>query len=153
VLHRLDHDAAWEPLLDELYAAFSRAEVWRAFPDTRPALSALTERGVTLAVISNWDRRLPRILDDLELTGFFATITVSSVEGVEKPDPEIFRRTLDRLGIAPNQALHVGDSPRDDCQAAAQAGLQTVLIDRYGLFPGEPWRRITSLAELLDFVL
>jgi putative hydrolase of the HAD superfamily len=152
VLRRLDHDAAWEPLLDELYAAFSRAEVWRAFPDTRPALSALSERGVALAVISNWDRRLPRILDDLELTGYFATITVSSLEGVEKPDPEIFRRTLDRLGVAPQQALHVGDSSREDCEGAAEAGLQSVLIDRYGLFPDEPWPRIASLAELLDLV-
>lgn len=153
VLRRLDHDAAWEPLLDELYAAFSRAEVWRAFPDTRPALSALSERGVALAVISNWDRRLPRILDDLELTGYFATITVSSLEGVEKPDPEIFRRTLDRLGVAPHRALHVGDSPREDCEGAAEAGLQAVLIDRHGLFANEPRHRIASLAELLDLVL
>ena len=152
VLHRLDHDAAWEPLLDELYAAFSRAEVWRVFPDTRPALDALAARGVSLAVVSNWDRRLPRILDDLELTGYFAAITVSSVEGVEKPDPEIFRRTLDRLGVAPHRALHVGDSPREDCRGAAEAGLEAVLIDRHGLFPGEPWRRIASLAELLELV-
>jgi putative hydrolase of the HAD superfamily len=128
------------------------AEVWRAFPDTRPALARLSERGVALAVISNWDRRLPRILDDLGLTGYFATITVSSVEGVEKPDPEIFRRTLDRLGVAPHRALHVGDSPREDCEAAADAGLEAVLIDRHGLFADEPWRRVASLVELLDIV-
>lgn len=152
VLRRLDHDAAWEPLLDELYAAFAKAEVWRTFPDTRPALDALSERGVALAVVSNWDRRLPRILDDLGLTASFATITVSSLEGVEKPDPEIFRCTLDRLGVEPRQALHVGDSPREDCQGATEAGLAAVLIDRHGLFPGEPWRHIRSLAELVDLV-
>ena len=85
VLRRLDHDAAWEPLLDELYAAFSRPEVWHVYPETRATLEAIHQRGLMMAVISNWDGRLPEILAGLDLTDWFAEVTVSTIEGVEKP--------------------------------------------------------------------
>jgi putative hydrolase of the HAD superfamily len=153
VVHRLDHEAAWEPLLDDLYAAFSRAEVWKSYPDTLPTLRSLLESKITLAVISNWDRRLGKILHDLELETFFEVITVSAIEGVEKPSTAIFERTLERLGAAPSATVHVGDSPREDYQGAASAGLTPLLIDRRGLFSDLEYRRIDSLTAILDFVV
>ena len=148
VLAKLGHPAPWQPLLDDLYGAFSDPAIWKTYPDTLPALREISGRGLRLAVISNWDRRLPKILDDLGLTPFFDAITVSSLEGVEKPAPEIFDRTLDRLDLSPERVIHVGDSPRDDYEGAALAGLKPVLIDRHGLFSGNTYRRIASLAEL-----
>jgi putative hydrolase of the HAD superfamily len=152
VLAGLDHPAPWRPLLDDLYDAFSKPEIWKTFPDTVPALKQLRGRGVRLAVISNWDRRLPTILDDLELTSFFDTITVSSLEGVEKPAPEIFCRTLDRLGVAPECAIHVGDSPHDDYEGADGVGIHPLLLDRNGLFAGDGYRRVSSLIEAVDMM-
>lgn len=152
VLRLLDHPAPWRPLLDDLYLAFSRPEIWNVFPDTMPTLEALRGAGIPIAVISNWDRRLPAILDDLELTGLFHTISVSSLEGIEKPSPEIFRRTASRLGVPPGEMLHVGDSPRDDYEGAAAAGLEPRLLDRHGVFAGDSYRRIESLAEVPDIV-
>jgi putative hydrolase of the HAD superfamily len=152
VLRRLDHPAPWRPLLDELYAAFSRPEIWTTYPDTLPALAALRRAGTSLAVVSNWDRRLPTILDRLRLTPYFDTITVSGLEGVEKPSAEIFRRTVARLGVAAGEVLHVGDSLRDDYLGAAAAGLLSRLLDRQNLFTGDSYWRVESLEELPDIV-
>ena len=152
VLGRIEHDAPWEPLLDELYAAFACTKVWKAFPETRATLAELAARGVSLAVISNWDKRLPEILDRLDLSGTFDVITVSMIEGMEKPAPEIFLRTVARLEVKPEAALHVGDSPLEDYQGARAAGLTPVLIDRHTLFAHDSYRRIVSLEGVLDLV-
>ena len=152
MLRRLDHDADWAPLLDELYDAFSRPEIWKTYPETFATLAAVEARGLRMAVISNWDRRLPRILDDLELTRWFETVVVSAIEGVEKPAPGIFERALSRLGIEPNACLHVGDSPLEDYEGARAAGMRSALIDRPGSFVGNGYRRISSLDEVLGLL-
>lgn len=150
VLVRLDHDAPAEELLDDLYAAFSDEGVWKVFPETADTLIDLKARGVSLAVISNWDRRLPDILRSLNIIDAFDAVTVSAIEGVEKPAREIFARTLDRLGVTPARALHVGDSPLEDYRGAEDAGLTALLIDRHEIFAGDGYRRVASLAEILD---
>jgi putative hydrolase of the HAD superfamily len=152
VLQRLDHDAPWEPLLEDLYSAFSEANVWKVFPETTSTLEELGARGIRLAVISNWDRRLPEILRNLDLTDMFDTVTVSSLEGVEKPSPEIFQRTMDRMELSAEEAIHVGDSPLEDYSGAERAGLAAALVDRHNLFRGESYQRISSLDQILDLV-
>jgi putative hydrolase of the HAD superfamily len=82
----------------------------------------------------------------------FETVTVSSLEGVEKPSSEIFHRTTERMAISPRETIHVGDSPLEDYTGAEKAGLGAALIDRHDLFAGEPYRRISSLDEILDLV-
>lgn len=149
VLARLDHDAPWQALLDDLYEAFARPEVWRAYPETLATLESVRRRGLRSAVISNWDRRLPEILDTLGLTGFFDTVTVSAIEGAEKPAPVVFERTLARLGIAPDEAMHVGDSPLEDYEGAEAVGMIPVLLDRRGAFRSNGYRTIASLDQLL----
>ena len=148
VLRELGHDAPWEVVLDELYAAFARPGVWRVFPEVWPTLARLKEAGLRLAVVSNWDTRLPAILEGLGLTPHFEAITVSALEGVEKPNPEIFLRTVERLGVPAGRTVHVGDSPREDYGGAEAAGLRPLLVDRPGLFAGDGYRRVRSLAEL-----
>lgn len=152
VLRRLDHDAPWEPLLMDLYDAFCETSVWRAFPETVKTLEELAARGVRLAVISNWDRRLPDILRSLDLYDRFDTVTVSSIEGCEKPAPEIFHRTVERMGLAADAAIHIGDSPLEDYRGAENAGLGALLIDRHELFADGSYRRISNLDEILATV-
>ena len=152
VLRRLNHDAPWEPLLEDLYAAFCEVGVWRVFPETVSAIEALAARGIQPAVISNWDHRLPDILRSLDLFDLFETVTVSSLEGVEKPSSEIFQRTIDRLGVSAAETLHIGDSPLEDYAGAERAGLGAALIDRHDLFADASYRRISSLEEILDLV-
>ncbi len=152
VLGRLAHDADPETLLDELYAAFADVSMWRVYPEVPECLEALSDRGVALAIVSNWDRRLPEILSELGLARHFDAVLVSSVEGVEKPSEEIFHRAVARLGVASAAALHVGDSPLDDYHGARAAGLQAVLLDRAGRFAGAGYRRISSLEEVVEMV-
>jgi FMN phosphatase YigB (HAD superfamily) len=70
----------------------------------------------------------------------------------DPPPHVIYADHLSRHG-RPVPPAEVGVAFREAWDAAAQAGLQSVLIDRHGLYPNEPWRRIASLAELLDMVL
>jgi putative hydrolase of the HAD superfamily len=52
-----------------------------------------------------------------------------------KPDPSIFRAALDRLGVAPENAAMVGDSPEDDVEGARALGMLGFLVDREERFP------------------
>jgi len=109
---------------------FGSADVWRVFDDVEPALETLRGQGIRLAVVSNWDSRLDNVLNVLGLDGWFETVVVSHLEGVEKPDAEIFNRALERMRIAPSEALHVGDSPELDGVGAQAAGVDWIWVDR-----------------------
>lgn len=119
-----------EAYFENLYAHFAAPGVWVAYPEAPETLRELKARGLALGVISNFDRRLYPVLDSLGLTGFFNAIIISSEVGVEKPDPVIFHRALDRLQIPAAEALHVGDEPAD--WAAASVGMQVFKLERPG---------------------
>jgi putative hydrolase of the HAD superfamily len=127
---------------------FADPASWAVYGDVRPALEALTERGFRLAVVSNWDSRLPGLLEGLGLASSFQSVSVSAIEETGKPEPEIFRRTCARLRVSPGEALHVGDSVREDFDGARGAGLAALLLDREDQFPDRPLR-VRSLREVL----
>lgn len=106
------------------------SEVFSLYDDVIPTLDALQAVGVRMAIISNWDVSLHRVVDMLGLTSYFDLVIASLEEGVEKPEPEIFHIALRRLGEAPEGNLHVGDQPVDDLQGARQVGMRGLLIDR-----------------------
>lgn len=130
---------------------FAAREAWHVYADVPPVLAALRERGVRLAIVSNWDSRLPSLLERLGLRRHFDAVLVSHLEGCEKPDPRLFRRALAALGVAPHEALHVGDVPELDWAGARAAGCAARLVDRRGrLAPG--WRALEDLAGLPELV-
>jgi putative hydrolase of the HAD superfamily len=114
----------------ELFHRFGTAEAWEVYPEVPGVLAALKERGLRLGVISNWDERLPTLLERLDLSPFFDAVVCSSEVGVEKPDRRIFAAALSRLGVLPAAALHVGDSPLEDVEGAVAAGMEAVRVDR-----------------------
>ena len=115
----------------ELFDRFAHAEAWEVYPDVEETLLELRRRGLLLAIISNWDDRLPVLLEDLRLLRYFDTVVFSAECGVEKPHAEIFDTCVGRLGVArPQQVLHVGDSQREDVEGAVAAGLKALRIDR-----------------------
>ena len=118
--------------------AFLDPAAWRVYPDVRPALARLRQDGVRLAVVSNWDSRLPLVLERLDLVSAFEELGVSCLLGVEKPDPRIFAHVLERLGAAPAEALHVGDVPEIDLAGARAAGVAGLLVDRRAARGREP---------------
>jgi putative hydrolase of the HAD superfamily len=149
VLAEISHPAPWEPVLEELFTAFSKPDLWYVFPEVHEVLAFLRGRDLRLGVVSNWDSRLPALLDRLELTRHFDVVMVSALEGVEKPAPEIFLRAAELMEATPAHCLHVGDSPLDDVRGAESAGMDAVLVDRGGVF-ADGYRRIRDLRGLYE---
>ncbi|HEX6726854.1 MAG TPA: HAD-IA family hydrolase, partial [Nitrospira sp.] len=69
-----------------------------------------------------------------------------------KPAPQIFQIALEKHAVDPEEALHVGDSLRDDVEGATKAGLHAVLLDRDGRHHGVGVRAIKSLEELFPLL-
>ena len=130
--------------------AQGRLWVWPV-PGTRTMLEGLRDAGLRLAVISNADGHVTTYLENAGLADLFELILDSGLEGVEKPDPEIFRRALDRMGLAPGEAVYVGDTWHVDVTGAHRAGIPAIyLADDGRPAPEEPdgVPRITSILEL-----
>jgi putative hydrolase of the HAD superfamily len=140
----------FETFFSDLFSYFARADSWELYPDVIPVLSGLRARHLRLAIVSNFDGRLIRICEGLGIARFFDTVVMSSQVGCAKPDPLIFAIALERIGVSPAEALHVGDSETLDVQGAEAAGLRALLIDRAA--DTSPRRRIRDLRELLGLV-
>jgi putative hydrolase of the HAD superfamily len=103
--------------------AFMTAIRFEAVPGAVETLAALRARGLVLAVVSNWDVGLAEHLERLGAGGLFSTVVTSAEAGAAKPDPAAFLIALERLGVEPARALHVGDEEEDE-RGAAQAGMK-----------------------------
>jgi putative hydrolase of the HAD superfamily len=141
----------FDELFSDLFAHFAQPESWEIFPDTHPTLMALRERGLRLGIVSNFDGRLIDICTGLGIAHAVDIIVMSSRAGFAKPDPRIFITALQQLGVTPTEALHVGDSERDDVAGAQAAGLHAVLIERGSHASGSP-RRVRALAEIMGLL-
>ncbi len=116
-----------EELFRETYEAFARPEAFRLAPGTKEALEFLHAQGIKTAILSNWDERLFRLLEAFGLSGAFERVLVACELGVGKPSPEAFRLACEALGVRPEEALMVGNDPRDDFEGARRAGLKAWL--------------------------
>jgi putative hydrolase of the HAD superfamily len=129
-----------------VYARFAEADVWRIYDDVLPTLDNLASADMPLAIVSNWDDRLRPLLDRLELRSYFETVIPSCDVAFHKPSPVIFELVIRRLGLPPEEILHVGDHYLEDVEGARSAGLQAVQLVRNGQKTAD--YQITSLMEL-----
>ena len=120
----------FDACFDHLYAHYASARAWRAFPEAPAVLAALRGHGVALAVVSNFDSRLPPLLEAMGLAAFFDAVVCSGEAGVAKPDPAVFAHALAALGVEASEALHVGDNREADYDGARGAGVEALLVDR-----------------------
>jgi putative hydrolase of the HAD superfamily len=145
-------DAAMDVLLDE----FACGDVWtRVIPGSREALHQIHALGVQLAIVSNADGTVEEQLRDDAICQVgpgpgvpVEVVLDSAVVGISKPDPAIFRLALDAVGVAPADAIHVGDTPAADVEGARAAGVTPILVDPYGLHSNVDCLRVRSLADL-----
>jgi putative hydrolase of the HAD superfamily len=138
-----------ERALAPLRSAFAEPEAWEVFPEVEASLDRLRAAGIRLGVVSNWDSRLPVLLDRLGLAGRFDVLAVSALAGFEKPHPEIFRRALVGLGADPAGTAHVGDIPELDGAGAHAAGIRPILLERHAPEGTETVRDLRAAADLL----
>ena len=104
--------------------------IFRLYADTLPALQRLRSAGYRMVVLSNWDYSLHRVLRILGVEEFFEVTIASLQEGMEKPDPVLFRFVSHHVCVPPDRIVHIGDDPIDDLQGARGAGLGAILLDR-----------------------
>jgi putative hydrolase of the HAD superfamily len=116
------------------------------YPDAAPALEELRSRRVKLVCVSNWDCSLEAVLERCGLAAHLDGAISSAEAGARKPDPAIFAPALELASCGPEQALHVGDTPEEDVDAARAAGIRALLIDRDG---GGDVSSLRELAGLL----
>jgi len=102
----------------------------RLYDDSMQVVTALRERGVPTALVSNCSHNTRPIVDRLGLEQAFDAVILSFEIGAMKPDPAIYREALARLGGPdPARSVFVDDQVRY-CDGAAAVGLQTFLILR-----------------------
>ena len=123
-----------------------RAHLWSATrPGTAEGLAALRQRGLHVAVISNADGGVERLLTGAGLRAHLEFVVDSGIVGVEKPDPRIFRLALERSGVAPEDAYYVGDLYPVDVVGSRAAGMEPVLLDPLGRYAGRDCRTATDV--------
>jgi HAD superfamily hydrolase (TIGR01549 family) len=121
----------------------------RAVDGAAALLQRLRDRGVAVVVVSN--NVLEEQRDKLRHCGLHSwvdALVVSGEEGVSKPDPEIFRRALARVGCDAAAAVMVGDSWAADIGGARAAGIRAVWFNPLGLPRPEPAPDVLELRSL-----
>ena len=128
--------------------------LWCSVQDrTHEALGRLKAAGLRLGIVSNSDGRVEQALTAAGLREYFDVVIDSSIVGVEKPDPAIFRAALDALGTAPEEALYVGDLYDVDVLGARAAGMEAVLLTSSRVESDRPCRTAASIHELVNTLL
>jgi FMN phosphatase YigB (HAD superfamily) len=103
-------------------ADFVGALGFEEVPGAAGACGALAAAGLRLAVVSNWDVGLHDHLAALGLDRLVDAVVTSAEAGAPKPEPQVFRLALERLGAEAARTVHVGDSDAD-AEGARAAGL------------------------------
>ncbi|MDA7980308.1 MAG: HAD family hydrolase [Pirellulales bacterium] len=115
-----------------------------------PTLEHFCDSGVQLGLISNLASPYKRAYFDLGLSPFFDVAIFSCDVSMAKPNPEIYRLALDRLGVDPGDTIMVGDKRRADVDGPGACGIRGYLIDRDGDDSGSS--HISELTELMEMI-
>jgi len=125
-----DQFADFSSFFSELYIHFGTAKPWFVYPDVLSSLIDWQRQGIELGILSNFDSRIFSVLQSLELSSYFTSITISTQARAAKPDPQIFAIALAKHNCPPEGAWHIGDSIIEDYQGAKAAGLRGIWINR-----------------------
>ncbi|MGE5378798.1 MAG: HAD-IA family hydrolase [Bacteroidota bacterium] len=150
-----------QPLAVQLNQLYREALGLRViFPESRDVILELFRRGYRLGLVSNTTSsvEVPALLKELQISGCFETVILSTVVGKRKPDPAILQDATERMGVQPEHCAYIGDRIDRDVAVARTAGFSTAIILRDPRQPklekGEtrlaPDHVIRNLRELLD---
>lgn len=113
-----------DQIFEQLFSHYAAGNAWKIFDDVRPALESFRAVGTKMAVVSNFDSRLHRVLRETGIADYFELVITSADVGARKPDPRILHRLLADTGAARRDACLVGDSETADGGAARACGIR-----------------------------
>ncbi|XP_066466800.1 haloacid dehalogenase-like hydrolase domain-containing protein 3 [Tiliqua scincoides] len=125
-------EKALPSIAEKLYRDYSSKHNWETLPGAKETLQQCQRMGFRMAVVSNFDRRLPEILAQSSLHKHFEFVLSSEDAGCAKPDRRIFLEALRISGVPPQLAAHVGDHYVNDYRAAREAGMHSFLLKTAG---------------------
>jgi putative hydrolase of the HAD superfamily len=129
--------------------------------DAASTLAALRERGLKVGVISDCSEEVVAAWPATPLAPLVHEAVLSAAEGMKKPDPRVYELACERLGVAPEKCLFVGDGGSRELTGAAAVGMDAVLIrvpedagDDAFRRDAEEWSgtRVAALQEVLELV-
>jgi len=125
-----------------LFDHYRRPEAWRTRNGVREMLAQLHAGGWPMGITSNFDHRLAKVLQGLELKRFFKCTIIPSTCGAAKPDRRVFERASEELGLPLERLAYVGDDAPETLETIERLGIRVFDVRRI-----ESWQ---SFADLLD---
>ena len=111
----------------ELRVEFSRRTM-RPRSDAVATLRRLRQKGLRTALVSNCSADVPDLWPSSPYAELIDEPLFSCVEGLVKPDSDLYQRACERLGVEPAACIYVGDGGNHELSGAARAGMRAVLI-------------------------
>jgi putative hydrolase of the HAD superfamily len=146
------HASVIGAVLDELQQIHRVSNLWEVVPPEVPAALETLRSRFRMSVISNANGTVRDKLRRVGLLPFFETVLDSHEEGIEKPDPRIFHKALERTKTRAEEALYIGDIYHIDVAGARAAGMEAVLVDPADLHRDKPCRRIPGIGALASSI-
>lgn len=115
------------------------------------------QRGFVMGMVTNGKHHIQHgKINRLELMEHFHVVVISEDTGIQKPAPQIYQMALDQLGVTADQAVFIGDHPRNDIWGPHQVGIRGIWLRRNHVWDDDlevkPWRTINELNELVEIV-
>jgi HAD superfamily hydrolase (TIGR01549 family) len=113
-------------LADAMYDRLLEPDAWRPFPEAEPTLRSLRDLGMKIGVVSNIGFDIRPVFARHGLIDLIDAFALSFEHGAVKPDPALFERATEALGVAATETLMVGDNVAD--AGAVVVGIRVLLL-------------------------
>lgn len=135
--------------LVELRRANALALLAEPRPGVLETIGELHERGIGCGLITVCSEDVVDVWERTPFAGVFDSVVFSCSCGYRKPDPRLYRQACEELGVAPAEALYVGDGTNDELAGAERVGMRAVQIGA-----SQPWtgERIAAIPEVLELL-
>lgn len=121
---------AFTSAFEEIFAYYATGASWALFPETQAVLHSLKSKGISLAITSNFDSRIHRVVEELGIAQYFDLILTSADAHARKPSPNIIYKLFDLARASPEKTCLTGDSLIHDKGAAEAANIPFYHINR-----------------------
>ncbi|WP_145410616.1 HAD family hydrolase [Paenibacillus xylanexedens] len=152
LINEFNLDLNWDELLEDYIQSFQYHCI--GFPGLIETLNYLKDKQMKLGIITNgFGRFQMNNIKGLHIDHYFDGIFISEIEGLRKPDINLFNRALDRLGLEPQESIFVGDHPVNDVDASIHAGMRGIWKeDDYFGKPSTNYMSIKDLVEIKSII-